>query len=236
MRAHAAPLGFKVVAIAHIVVVTVAVVAISIIIAIAHVVAIWLAVVGVAVPRVIVAAIVVASAGVISVVVSARVIAIKIAIASVGFVVVKAVFLPHKGIRILVQSLLDVRMLLQVSLQRWMVLQELLIFHERWIAPKLFGGFAVTVKEAIELCQLSTAIIVLPVCVTPVRVAVTVLAGVIILPVVKTPRVIASRVFGAIVALFLMHKSIWISRFTLQCFNSTIFPNTSSNCRKVSSS
>src|SRR5712692_10477597 len=149
-----------------------------------------------------IAAIVVASAGVISAVVPPSVVAIKITIASVSvaFVVIEAVFLPHEGIRILIQSLLDVRMLLQISLQRWMGLQELLIFYQRWIATKLFGGFAVTVKEAIELCQLSTATIVSTVCVS-ISVTVAVLADVII-PVVKTPRVITIRVFAAIIAPF----------------------------------
>src|SRR5882762_5219575 len=132
------------------------------------VVAICVAVSGVTIPSVAIAAIVVTGAGVISVVVPPSVVAIKITIASVSvaFVVIEAVFLPHEGIRILIQSLLHVRMLLQISLQRWMGLQELLIFYQRWIAPKLFGGFAVTVKEAIELCQLGAATIVLTVCVS----------------------------------------------------------------------
>src|SRR5713226_164404 len=148
----------------------------------------------------------------VSVVVPPSVVAIKITIASVSvaFVVIEAVFLPHECIRILIQSLLDVRMLLQISLQRWMGLQELLIFYQRWIATKLFGGFAVTVKEAIELCQLSTATIVSTVCVS-ISVTVAVLADVII-PVVKTPRVITIRVFAAIIAPFLAHEGVWIAR------------------------
>src|SRR6266851_744426 len=170
------------------------------------------AVVGVTISSVAIAAIVVASAGVISVVVPPSVVAIKITITSVSvaFVVIETVFLPHEGIRILIQSLLDVRMLLQISLQRWMGLQELLIFYQRWIATKLFGGFAVTVKEAIELCQLSTATIVSTVCVS-ISVTVAVLADVII-PVVKTLRVITIRVFAAIIAPFLAHEGVWIAR------------------------
>src|SRR6266851_5736992 len=121
-----------------------------------------------------------------------------------------SLFLLHECIRILIQSLLDVRMLLQISLQRWMGLQELLIFYQRWIATKLFGGFAVTVKEAIELCQLSTATIVSTVCVS-ISVTVAVLADVII-PVVKTPRVITIRVFAAIIAPFRAHEGVWIAR------------------------
>jgi len=195
-----------VVAVAHIIVVTITNVAISIVIASVG------AVIGVTISSAAIAAIVVASAGVISAVVPPSVVAIKITIASVSvaFVVIEAVFLPHEGIRILIQSLLDVRMLLQISLQRWMGLQELLIFYQRWIATKLFGGFAVTVKEAIELCQLSTATIVSTVCVS-ISVTVAVLADVII-PVVKTPRVITIRVFAAIIAPFLAHEGVWIAR------------------------
>jgi len=98
----------------------------------------------VALPIIVVAAIVVTSACVVSVVVPPSVVAVNVTIASL-FVVVEAVFLSHEGIRILIQSLLDIRVLLQISLQRWMVLQELLVFHERWIATKLFGESSATV-------------------------------------------------------------------------------------------
>src|SRR5882672_9636415 len=101
------------------------VVVLTVVVAVTHVVAICVAVIGVTIPSVVVAAIVIARA--IALVVSASVVAIEVTIASV-FIVVEAVFLPHEGIRILIQALLDVRMLLQISLQRWMVLQELLIF------------------------------------------------------------------------------------------------------------
>ena len=185
---------------AHIIVIAIANVAICV--SVIGITVPYILTVVVALPIIVVAAIVVTSACLVSVVVPPRVVAVNVTIASL-FVVVEAVFLPHEGIRILIQSLLDIRVLLQISLQRWMVLQELSIFYQRWIATKLFGGFAVSVKKAIELRHLGTPIIISTVRVTPVRItfailtvhiapvviAVTVLTGVIVLPVINTvPR------------------------------------------------
>src|SRR5260221_4656197 len=47
-------------------------------------------------------------------------------------------------------------MLLQISLQRWMVFYELLIFYQGRILPKLLGGFPVVVQELVETGQLTT--------------------------------------------------------------------------------
>jgi hypothetical protein len=159
---------------------TVVTVAVTTVLAIVVVLPVIVAIIGIAIPNVlpvivglpiiVIAAIVVASARVIAVVVPASIVAIEVTITSLGFVVVVAILLPHEGIRILIQPLLDVGMLLQIGLQRWMGFEELLIFYLRRIATKLFGGFAVSVEEAIKLRHLSTAVIVSPVHVTPVHV------------------------------------------------------------------
>src|SRR6266481_1943042 len=126
----------------------------SIVVSIAHVVAISVvvastgAVIGIAIPRVIS-----------SVAVSASAVTIKITIASV-FVIVEAVLLPHEGIGVLIHSLLDVLMLLQKSLQCWMVLHELLILYKRWIATKLLGDFPMAVEKLIEPGQFFTPVVV----------------------------------------------------------------------------
>jgi len=159
-----------------------------VVIAITNVV-ICVSVIGITVPYILTIVVALPIIVVVAIVVtSACVVAVNVTIASL-FVVVEAVFLSHEGIRILIQSLLDIRVLLQISLQRWMALQELLIFYQRWIATKLFGGFTVSVKKAIELRQLRAPILVSPVHIAPVVIAVTVLTGVIVLPVINTvPR------------------------------------------------
>src|SRR5258708_35424774 len=48
-------------------------------------------------------------------------------------------------------------MLLQISLQCWMVLYELLIFYQGRILAKLLGGFPVVVQELVETGQLSAS-------------------------------------------------------------------------------
>ena len=206
-------------AVAHIIVI--AITSVAICVSVIGITVPYILTIVVALPIIVVVPIVVASACVVSVVVPPSVVAVNVTIASL-FVVVEAVFLPHEGIRILIQSLLDIRVLLQISLQCRMVLQELLIFYQRRIATKLFGGFAVSVKKTIELRHLGTTIIIstvritlaiLTVHIAPVVIAVTVLTGVIVLPVINTvARQIAVGIFALLVLIYLLHVTVWISR------------------------
>src|SRR6516164_3278677 len=49
------------------------------------------------------------------------------------FPAIKSLLLPHVRVGILLELVANFRMLLQVLLQRWVVLHKLLVVHERWI-------------------------------------------------------------------------------------------------------
>src|SRR5258708_5482603 len=135
----------------------------------------------------------------------AGVFAVHIAAAHGIFAALVGLLLVHKTIGVLIQLFAHALVILQIGLQRRMVLQELLIFYKGRIATKLFCGFAMSIEEAIELCQFSATTIASTVCIS-VGITIAVLADVIIL-VVKT-----SRVLAAIVTLFLTHEGVWILR------------------------
>src|SRR5260221_5000982 len=82
-------------------------------------------------------------------------------------------------------------MLLQISLQRWMVFYELLIFYQGRILPKLLGGFPVVVQELVETGQLTTG-------------------GVAVARRVVTVAVAVMGVFTAVKAIFLAHENVWV--------------------------
>src|SRR5260221_2231093 len=81
-------------------------------------------------------------------------------------------------------------MLLQISLQRWMVFYELLIFYQGRILPKLLGGFPVVVQELVETGQLTTG-------------------GVAVARRVVTVAVAVMGVFTAVQAIFLAQENGW---------------------------
>src|ERR1700722_1918307 len=62
-------------------------------------------------------------------------------------------FLPHKGIRIFLYLLANLRMLLQVVLERRMLLHEVIVVHKRRIFAKLSGEFGMAIQELIEARQ-----------------------------------------------------------------------------------
>ena len=64
---------------------------------------------------------------------------------------VEAVLLPHESVRIFLDFLANCRMVLQISLQRSMVLHKFLVIYKRRIFAKLLGNFAVAVQELIEI-------------------------------------------------------------------------------------
>src|SRR5580704_3286513 len=78
--------------------------------------------------------------------------AVGVAVAIV-FAAVETVFSAHEGIGILPDRIANCRMVLQVGLQRGMVLYELPIIDERRIFPELLGSFTMAIEEAIETCQ-----------------------------------------------------------------------------------
>src|ERR1700739_479886 len=85
------------------------------------------------------------------------------------------VFLLHEGVRILVQLLTHALVILKISLQRGVVLHELLVFRQRRIAAKLLGDFLVFVQELIEAHYLA----VVTVAVTTVL-AIVVVLGIVV--------------------------------------------------------
>ncbi len=66
------------------------------------------------------------------------------------------IFVPHEGVRILLQLLANFGMVLQIGLQGRVVLQELLIVGERRIFAELFGSFPVRIEELIKTGKLAT--------------------------------------------------------------------------------
>src|ERR1700693_391735 len=83
-------------------------------------------------------------------------------VATAVLLTVITVFLPHESIRIFLNLLANLRMVLQVGIKRRMVLRKFSVIHERRVFAKLFGNFAVTIKELIEARQFATSNVVAP--------------------------------------------------------------------------
>ena len=66
---------------------------------------------------------------------------------------IEAIFLPHEAVWILFDRLAYPGVVLQIRLQRRMILYELPVIHERGIFPELFGNYPMVVEEAIETRQ-----------------------------------------------------------------------------------
>ena len=80
-------------------------------------------------------------------------------------VAIIAVFRAHECIRIFLQFFADLGVLLHISLQRWVVLQKLLVVDQRWVLTNLLGDFTVAVEELVEARQLparNVAILIRP--------------------------------------------------------------------------
>src|SRR5437879_608332 len=73
-------------------------------------------------------------------------IALNVAIVVAGvFTPIITVFLMHETVWVFSDLLAHSRMILQVSLQVWILAEEFLIVHQRRVLAKLFGGFAMAV-------------------------------------------------------------------------------------------
>src|SRR5437879_5387639 len=73
-----------------------------------------------------------------------KIIAVAIVVAGV-FTPIITVFLMHETVWVFSDLLAHSRMILQVSLQVWILAEEFLIVHQRRVLAKLFGGFAMAV-------------------------------------------------------------------------------------------
>ncbi len=73
-----------------------------------------------------------------------------------GTVAVESIFLPQEGVGVLSEVLANFRLILQVSLQNWMRLQELWIVRKRGVFAKLLGDFRMAVQKPVKLPELRT--------------------------------------------------------------------------------
>src|ERR1700733_200694 len=87
-------------------------------------------------------------------------------VATAVLLAVIAVFVPHERIRMVFKLLADLRMVLQVGVERRMIFCKFSVVYERRIFAKLLGDFAVTIKELIEARQFPTSNVVAPAFVT----------------------------------------------------------------------
>src|SRR5258708_6181396 len=93
---------------------------------------------------------------------SARRVAISAAVVTilVAFVSFVAIFLPHKGSRVLLELFADSRMVLQKFLQFRMLFDEVLVIDQRRILAELLGNFRMAVQELVHFCHLSAGRVV----------------------------------------------------------------------------
>src|SRR5580692_1562161 len=84
-----------------------------------------------------------------------EVLAIDIAIAIVLAAIV-AIFLPHEGVRILPDLVTNLRMVLQIGLERRMPLHKVVVVYERRILANISGEFGMAVQKLIEARQFLT--------------------------------------------------------------------------------
>src|SRR5579872_980632 len=124
----------------------------------------------VSIPVVIIAAVevIVVAAGAVVIAPGEVIVALSIVVVAAGEVVlvaahrvvvscilmtVKAILLPHEGIWVFPYFFANSRVLLQVGLQRRMLLHKVLVVYERGVLAKLLGDFAMVVHELVKLRQ-----------------------------------------------------------------------------------
>src|SRR5438477_1129461 len=108
------------------------------------------------------------------------------------FMLVETLFALHEGIRIFSKLLAHSRVLLQIALQRWMLLHELLVIHQRGILPQLFGDFRMAVEESIHAGQLPAH------------------HTAAILPLIDLALPLVEAIVALLETLFLLHKGVGI--------------------------
>src|SRR5216684_7140427 len=100
-----------------------------------------------------------------------------------------SLFLLHECIRVLIQLLTHTLMILEIGLQRRMVVYELLVFRQRRIATELLGDFLVFVQELIKAGNLAV------IAVTSILAGVVIRAvAVVTVSVVVPPSVVAIKI------------------------------------------
>src|SRR5258708_2752370 len=85
----------------------------------------------------------------------------------VAFVPFVAIFLPHKGSRVLLELFADSRMVLQKLLQFRMLFDEVLVIDQRRILAELLGNFRMAVQELVHFCHLSAGRVVVSLILRP---------------------------------------------------------------------
>src|SRR5437879_13547614 len=73
---------------------------------------------------------------------------------------IEALFLPHESVRVLGDFLSYSGMLLQILLQRGMLLDKFLVRNQRGISAQLLGHFGMAIHKAIKARKLSTSRVV----------------------------------------------------------------------------
>src|SRR5258706_182926 len=79
---------------------------------------------------------------------------------TIVLVPIVAIFLPHEGIRVLLELFADSRMVLQILLQFRMLFDEVLVIDQRRILAELLGNFRMAVQELVHFCHLSAGRVV----------------------------------------------------------------------------
>src|SRR6266702_3891472 len=90
---------------------------------------------------------------------TSRVIVAPVVIAPI-LAAIEALFLPHETVRVLGYFLSYSGMLLQILLQRGMILDKFLVRNQRGISAQLLGHFGMAVHKAIKARQLSPSRVV----------------------------------------------------------------------------
>jgi hypothetical protein len=74
-------------------------------------------------------------------------------------IAVVGIFLPHEGARVLPYLIANSGVVLEVSLQSWMVPYKLSIVDERRVFAHLFRDFTMSVQESIKTCHVSAIVV-----------------------------------------------------------------------------
>jgi hypothetical protein len=129
-------------------------------------------------------------------------------------IAVVGIFLPHEGARVLPYLIANSGVVLEVSLQSWMVPYKLSIVDERRVFAHLFRDFTMSIQESIKTCHVSAIVVAIRVsavgiaiCVPAVGIAICVPAvGIAIL----STGITIAQVPVAAVAIFQAHERVGV--------------------------
>src|ERR1700733_106360 len=128
-----------------------------------------------------------------------------------GLLMVIAVFLAHESIRIFLDLLANLRVILQICVQRGVSAFEFLIVYQGRVFAKLFGNFAMTVKELVEARNLTAGGVVVATATIATAVVVTVTIAVAAVVAIF----VVTSVFPAIIATFQAHEGVRVFLYLL---------------------